>query len=129
MSTPVIFPDLELVVAGYLRTALAAYGYPGMFVSNARGTQATAVWVRRDGGPTIDVIREQPRLSTNVFAPTEKDVNDLARTVAALLRAMPRQYAVDVDEVSGPTPIADSSPRRFMSHQITVRGSELAPSA
>lgn len=127
MTTPVIYPDLELVVTGYLRTALADYGYPAMFVSNTRGTQTTAVWVRRDGGSALNIIREQPRITTNVFAPTEQTATDLARTVAALMRAMPRQYATDVVEVSGPSPVVDSTPRRFMIHELIVRGSELAP--
>lgn len=127
MTTPVIFPDLELWATGYLRTALASYGYPGMFVSNARGTQTTAVWVRRDGGPALDVVREAPRLGVNVYAPTEKAVTDLARTVSALIRAIPHTSAVRIVEATGPTPIADGAPRRFMSYELNVRGADLAP--
>jgi hypothetical protein len=128
VTTPIIFPDVELWAVGYLRTALASHGYPGMFVSNKRETQATAVWVRRDGGPTLDVVREAPRLSVNVFAPTEQAVTDLARTVSALLRAAPDGSPVlRVTQTLGPSPIADSSPRRFMTFEITVRGADLAP--
>lgn len=128
MSTPIIFPDVELVVTGYLRTALATHGYPGMFVSNKRGTQTTAVWVRRDGGPTLDAVREAARLGVNVFATTEQDATDLARTVSALLRAAADGTpVVRVTQSSGPTPIPDSGPRRFMTFEITVRGADLAP--
>lgn len=129
MSTPVIFPDAELWATGYLRTALASHGYPGMFVSNKRGTQATAVWVRRDGGPALDHVREAARLGVNVFAPTEQAVTDLARTVSALLRAgADGSPVVLVTQTSGPSPIADESgPRRFMTFEITVRGADLAP--
>jgi hypothetical protein len=123
----VIFPDLELWATGYLRTALATYGYPGMFVSNQRGTQPTAVWVRRDGGAQRDIAHEIPRLGVNVFAATEQEVADLARTVSALLVAADAPPIARVTQVSGPSPIADSGPRRFMTFEFIVRGAELAP--
>lgn len=126
MSTPVIFPDVELTLTSYLRTALAAHGYPGTFVSNARGTQAIAVWVRRDGGPVLDQIREAARVGVNVFAPTEQAVINLARTVSALMRAAADGAPiVRVTQPTGPTPIADSTPRRYMTFEVTVRGSNL----
>lgn len=124
---PVIFADLELWATGYLRAALADYGYPAMFVSNTRGTQATAVWVRRDGGAQRDLVHETPRLGVNVFAPTEQAVADLARTVSALLVAADTAPVIRVTQVSGPSPIADSTPRRFMTFELIVRGAELAP--
>jgi hypothetical protein len=127
MTTPIVFPDVELWACTYLRAALASYGYPGTYVSNRRGTQAVAVWVRRDGGGTIDVIRESPRLSVNVFHSSEQGATDLARTVAALLIASPNGDPVlRVTEALGPTPIADSSPRRFMTFEVVVRGVELS---
>jgi hypothetical protein len=128
VSTPVIFPDVELWATSYLRTALASHGYPGMFVSNKRETQTTAVWVRRDGGPAGQVL-ETPRLGVNVYAPTEQAVTDLARTVSALLRAAPDGAPVTrVTQVSGPSPIPDASgPRRYMTFELVVRGADLAP--
>jgi hypothetical protein len=127
VTTPIIFPDVELWAVGYLRTALASYGYPGMFVSNRRETQTTAVWVRRDGGPTLDAVREAPRLGVNVFAPTEQAVTNLARTVSALLRAGADGVpVVRVTQTSGPSPIPDESgPRRYMTFELIVRGTEL----
>jgi hypothetical protein len=122
----IIFPDVELELTGYLRTALAANGYPGMYVSNTRGAQATAVWVRRDGGPVLDQVRETARVGINVFAGTEVAVNDLARTVSALMRAAADgSPIVRVTQPTGPTPIADSTPRRYMTFEVTVRGEEL----
>jgi len=129
MTTPIIFPDLELWATTYLRATLADYGYPDIFVSNRRESQATAVWVRRDGGPQLDQVREAPRLGVNVFAPTEQVATDLARTVSALLVAAPDGApVVRVVQSSGPSPVADASgPRRFMSFEFTVRGADLAP--
>jgi hypothetical protein len=128
MTSPIIFPDVELWATGYLRTALANYGYPGMFVSNKREKQTTAVWVRRDGGPAGQVL-ETPRLGVNVFAPSEQAVTNLARTVSALLCAAPDGSPVTrVVQMSGPSPIPDESgPRRYMTFELTVRGSALAP--
>lgn len=126
MNPPVIFPDVELWVTGYLRTALAAHGYAGMFVSNRRETQVEAVWVRRDGGP-VQLVTEDARLGVNIFAGTEQAVSDLARTVAALLRAAEGDGPVRrVRQTMGPSPVADSQPRRYMTFELVVRGSSLA---
>jgi hypothetical protein len=125
--TPVIFPDVELELVGYLRTALAAHGYPDTFVSNRRESQPTAVWVRRDGGPTLDVVREAARVGVNVYALTEQAVTNLARTVSALLRtAADGDPVVKVEQSMGPSPIADASPRRYMTFEVWVRGTQLA---
>lgn len=126
MSTPpVVFPDTEIWATAYLREALAAHGYPGTFVANRRETQVVAVWVRRDGGPGGQVT-EQARLGVNVYAATEQAVGDLARTVSALMRAAAGHAQVKhVREVAGPTPIADGKPRRFMSYELVIKGTEL----
>lgn len=125
MTVPIIFPDVELWATGTLRAALAAHGYPGVFVSNKRETQATAVWVRRDGGAAGQVL-ESPRLGVNVFAPSEQAADALARTVSALLRAAPDGAPVcRVVQTSGPSPIPDSGPRRFLTFEITLRGAAL----
>lgn len=126
MPTAVIFPDVELWASGYLRTALAANGYPGMFVSNTRGTQTTAVWVRRDGGPAQQVT-EDARLGVNVYAPTEQAVGDLARVVSALMRAAAGNGSVRrVRQALGPSPVPDTSgPRRYMTFELTLRGANL----
>lgn len=127
MTTPLIFPDVELVTITYLKAALAAHGYPGMSVVNVRTATTPQVWVRRDGGPAGQVL-ETPRLGVNVFHTTEQKVSDLARTVSALLRAAADGLPVTrVVQTSGPSPIADSTPRRFMTFELVVRGADLAP--
>jgi hypothetical protein len=125
--TPIVFPDTELLICSYLRTQLPLYGIAGVYVSNQRQTQPTAVWVRRDGGGAMDQVREQPRVGINCYAPKEQAVTDLARTVSALMVAMPDgKPVVRVDEVTGPTPIADTSgPRRYLVFELILRGVEL----
>lgn len=127
-AAPIIFPDVELVLTGYLRGALAANGYPGIFVSNRRESQETAVWVRRDGGPTLDVVREAARVGINVYASKEQAATDLARTVSALMRAAADgDPIVRVEQSSGPSPIADETniPRHYQTFEVWVRGTEL----
>jgi hypothetical protein len=139
MTTPIVFPDIELWATTYLRSVLPSYGYtlwtaasPGdekVFVSNKRETQKTAVWVRRDGGQALDVVREAPRLSVNVFATSDKKATDLALRVSALLRSAPDGAPVlKVEQMLGPSPIADASgPHMFMTFELQVRGSALLP--
>jgi hypothetical protein len=86
------------------------------------------VWVRRDGGPTLDVVREAARLGVNVFDATEQKVANLAQTLCALMRiAADGTPIVRVQQTSGPSPIADSTPRRYMTFEVVVRGEELQP--
>jgi hypothetical protein len=127
VSTPVYFPDVELWATGYLRTALAEHGYPGVYVSNRRETQPVAVWIRRDGGPTLDVVRESARIGVNVYAagPNDSAVSALTRVVSGLLRAAADGAPVcSVVQTSGPSPIADALPRRYMTFELVVRGTQ-----
>lgn len=127
--SPVIFPDVEMWATKYLRDRLAIYGYPGMFVSNRRESQTVAVWVRRDGGPALDQVREAARLGVNVLHTSEKAVNDLARTVSALMRdAAGNGPVLRVLQSSGPSPIPvaeGESLRRYATFEVWVRGSAL----
>lgn len=127
-ALPIIFPDVELELTARLRADLATHGYPGMFVSNERQSQASAVQVRRDGGPTLDVVRELARVGVNVWAPTQQGATDLARTVCALIRAAADgEPIVKVVQTSGPSPVADATPRRYMTFEVWQRGTELNP--
>lgn len=127
MSEAVVFPDVELWAANLLATALPAHGYGSVAVSNRYDGQAQAVWVRRDGGPQLDHVREAARLGVNVFykASTDQPVSDLARTVSALLRAGADGTVVKVTQTSGPSPIPDAVPRRYLTFELTSRGTAL----
>lgn len=128
MSPAVIFPDVELWATRYLRDALAAHGFPGVYVSNRRESQTVAVWVRRDGGSPVNEVMERARLGINVFAAgaTDELVSRLARTVSALLRAGADGRPVcRVEELLGPSPVSDPLPRRYMTYEVTLRGLEL----
>lgn len=135
---PVLFADVELLVTGALRTALAARAEPyttGVYVSISSpsdpptgepDTPARMVTIRRDGGPRLDVARDQARIAVNVWADTEQDCNDLARMVAALIWAMPNGApVVRVDQTSGPSTIPDDRPHKYLTFDLTMRGTDL----
>lgn len=127
MATPIIFPDVELEVTGRLRALLPSYGYAGLRVGHDY-IGGDGVWVRRDGGPTLDPIRESARLGVNVFkaGSTGQAVSDLARTVAALIRSLPDgDPIIRVEQTSGPSPIPDTVPRMYLTFDVWVRGTEL----
>lgn len=123
----VIFPDVELWACGAIRAALAPFyspvPYVGVDVPSTR--PALFVTVRRDGGPVQDFVIERPRLSVNCWGSSEKDVTDLARRVSAVFRDSTGGGVTAVRQIGGPSPIADAQPRRLLTFQLTVKGSNL----
>jgi hypothetical protein len=133
MTVPVVFPDVELAVLGALRTALAARSEPyATGVTAGRTAPATLpnrlVTVRRDGGPRLDVTREEARLTVNVWHTSVEDCSALARLVRALLWALPDGAPVcRVRESGGPAvvPEANGRPHIAMTFDAIVRGADL----
>lgn len=128
--TLVEYPNVVLWATGYLRTRLAAYGYPMARVADTYNGEPLAVWIQRDGGGGLDVIREDARLRLNCYAAgaTSEPVDNFARRVSTLMRAAINTGPVRVvREVAGPTPIADANgiPRRYLLYDVTVVGSVL----
>jgi hypothetical protein len=121
----VVFPDVNLYLTGYLRAGLAELGAPA-FVSTKREDRARWVWVRRDGGPRLDLMRDGPRVTINVGAtdPTGKAVNDLAELVRALMVACPGDVVKRCRNLSGPSEVDDPTgqPRRVMSFELITVG-------
>ena len=133
MNPIIVFPDVELWATEYLRFVLSARPEPytnGVYVSNTiPGTRRPRmVIVRRDGGPRLDLVREAARLGVQVWSETDRDATDLARLTAALLWAAPNGDPIlRVTQSAGPTPVADLSgkPIRYMTFELTVRGTEI----
>ena len=126
MTAPLVeYPNVVLEVTGYLRTALAAHGYPGIRVADTYKGGQLEVWVQRDGGPQLDVVRETARIRINVFAPgtSSQAVDDLARRVSTLMRvAADGDPILRVEQTTGPTSIVDTMPRRLLNFEVDVRG-------
>lgn len=131
MIPVIVFPDIELWAADYLRRHLFAYGWPKVHVGNAypkKGKHDQVVTVRRDGGASTDV-RDFPRLGVNVWADTEFEASSLAAMVRALLRAAENDGPIRrAREQSGPSPIPDENgrARRYMTFEFVTRGEEAA---
>lgn len=123
------YVDAELWATGYLRSALAASGAAvaaGVKVDNKvpNPRPAKLVAVRRDGGPRLDAAREAARLAVRVWATTEADATALANLVRALLDvAADGDPVLRVDQLSGPSPVADESgqPLRYMVIELILR--------
>ena len=130
----VLYPDIELVLTGKIRTALAgraeAYAQD-VYVSNSVPSprKPRMVIVRRDGGLQED-LRDKPRVTFRVWAATEQDADDLARLVMALVPTFadgsPILAAPSVGR-TGPSPVPDQvgqtgQPQRLMSVEFHTRG-------
>lgn len=127
---PIVFPDVELAVCDFLRTALADYTADSITVGTHYDGAPKAVTIRRDGGPRLDAVREVARLGVSVYVVANNDqpVNDLARMVCALLGAMADGLpVVKVTQTAGPIviPEAGSLTHRYATFELIVRGSEL----
>jgi hypothetical protein len=128
--TAILFPDAELWATTALRAKLA--GRPesyaaGVKVSNAVSNPRPSrlVQIRRDGG-AADGVFDNPRLTVNIFAPSEQDATDLARLVAALMWSLPGDgVCVRMRQASGPSSVPDATPRRLMSFEARTRGTKL----
>jgi hypothetical protein len=131
----VIFADVELWAAGYLRARLATRSEPyasGVFVGNVVPStrRDRMVVFRRDGGFRTNAMLDAARLSVRVWARTEQEATDLARLVRALLHDATSDDDGPVTRVidqSGPSPVADESgqPMRFLVCELYVRGQAL----
>jgi hypothetical protein len=121
------FPNVTKWVCVYLRAQLAG-DYSTVRVSDIYKGSDVEVWVQRDGGPGLDQVREAARIRINCFhaSPTSEAVDDLARRVSTLLRSCADGApVVKATQTSGPSPIADTLPRRFLSFELIVRGTDL----
>lgn len=124
----VVFPNVVLWTCTYLRAELTARGHADVRVASTYEQVPRSVWVRRDGGPQLDVVRESARLGINVFDatdPTGQAVDDLAQLVRALIAACPDgRPVVGVSGITGPLQIDDPTgqPRRYLSADLIVRG-------
>jgi hypothetical protein len=135
-SAPLVYPDIEMVLAGRYRAALAARAETyaqDVFVSNAipgdaaGGRRPRMVIVRRDGGAEGEA-RDQARVSVQVWATTEREATDLARLVAAVTRTFADGSPIlRIVPQSGPTSVTDPSgqPLRYIVAEFHTRGVRL----
>jgi hypothetical protein len=138
LKPAILFPDAVAWAVTYLGPALAARVEPFAddvtVRSQAPREDATdpapvpgrVVTIRDDGGPDRDLTKVNS-LGVNVWADTEEEAGDLARLVAALLRAGVGTGALVAHlGANGPYPIPDESGHHwFLSADLLFRGSSL----
>lgn len=130
-AAALVFPDVELVLTGRYRAALAERDEPyaqDVWVSNSVPSPRPdrMVIVRRDGGVQAE-MRDRPRVSLRCWATSEKDAADLAALVMALAPTFADGapiVAVPTSGRSGPFPVADESgqPMKQMTIEFHTRG-------
>jgi hypothetical protein len=124
---PIVFPDVEVALAGWLRAVLAPVPVSTR-IPNPR--PATFLRVMRTGGPRVSLTVDAPQITFEAWANSEQDAHDLAAQVRALVNAAAGQTAgaaqiVKVTEMGGPAWLADptsSQPRFTWTVQMRVRG-------
>ena len=134
-SPAVVMPDVELLLTGYLRDALAARSeeccqdvHVSTSVPNPR--EDRMVVVRRDGGRRLDAFRDLARVGVQVWASSFGECVELASIVRALIQGLPDGAPIlACSEQLAPSAVPDKSgqPMRYGVFDLTLRGSDLTP--
>ena len=130
MATTVVYPDVELFLAGWLRTRLL-----GVHVSNRHprpeDPARETVVVRDDSGPDEQFTAARTVGITTVGLDGQQlETSELARTVAALLRTLPEDLedatnpVVRVDRIRGPYRVITEGtrPEMYLTADLVIVG-------
>lgn len=128
MTEAVVFPDTLAYVSDYLHPLLVAQGFPGVRVDDEYRGDRLEVWLQRDGGPVLDLVREVVRLRVNCFADDPARIIPLTQTVSALLLAAKGSGPIrGATRTGGPILITPSvKPQTLMNFELIVRGEPLS---
>lgn len=121
MLVPLLYPDAQAVLIGYLAPLVAPVPVHGRIPTTR---PATFVQVRRVGG-TADGVLDRARLDLWAWADTDERAHDLCMTLRRHVAAMPGSNRVAaVAEFAGPLPAPDESnqPRWLVSYEVALRG-------
>ena len=136
MADRVIFTDLELFLAGFIRAELAVRGVTGGFISNEFSPSDLPrplfqVVVRDDGGPRSGAVTKSPTAGVTVLGSESYDKADtaaLASLVFAITegcaRVEPGNPVAAVVSSAGPFRVPDDSghSRRYMTFGLSIVG-------
>lgn len=128
MGPLVQMPDLELWGTGWIRAALRGRDEPyagDVYVDHRvpNPLRSRMAIVRCDGGRRVDMLHEQAVLAVNVYAPTEAEAGALASLLEGLLLGVRAVSPVEyTSSQSRPMRVPDTTPRRFFSVEMVVRG-------
>lgn len=126
---PILFPDAELWATAYVR----AYLDDGTYVGNRKPVEREPdriVVIRRNGGISTRRFRrfDRPRLGINIWAPTEREANELAERVrAAFLKANDEGVIKDaiISGAADITPDGTEKPHKYLTVDYLARGTQI----
>lgn len=121
-STVLVFEDIEIWLAAYLRSLLADV-FVGRKVPTTR--RDYMVTIRRVGGVTRNRVSETARIGVNVYAPDDAKANDLAAKVRAYVGATAGEGNVRQSTTTGFYEVEDSQPRRYFTAELVIKGKAL----
>jgi hypothetical protein len=134
MTTPVVFEPIEIALADWLTTALAARDITVPVVNAVPNNPRppSYVLVLRPGGAQSNLITDQPRIIAEAVAEYGSAAADLAKVVRALISAAAPGYISDIwiDSVRdlgmtfSPDPDTNA-PRYLINKELYVRGEQL----
>lgn len=129
---PIVFPDVEAVLEGWLEDALADTDLAGVQVSTRVPNPRPERFVRiqRTGGPRLNLVTDAAQVTFECWATSGPQAADDAALLRAVLLAArnvrtPSGALIHrVVEFSGPALLPDVSdqPRYSFTHQIHLRG-------
>lgn len=132
----VIFPDIEKVLVGALKTAIDArpesYAQD-VVISTIKPSPEVSpypsriITIRGDGGPELDYVRKQERVGITIWADTYSDASNLARLVEALVKGLTGEYIKLIDINLSPVRIDEAGPQecRYITIQCITKGTAL----
>lgn len=132
MPFPVILPDVEALLSGYLRDALTARSEAyaaDVHVSRSLPSPRPdrAVVIRDDGGGRPGDVRGNCQVGVNVWGATPAEAMDLGNLVSALLVASLGHGPIRRVSATRPMRLGDESEqaRVYLTASLIVRGQSL----
>lgn len=131
MTEPVLFPDAEDLLVGYLTTEFATRGISATAHTRVPNPRPNAfVLVPRVGGTRRNLVVDSPTIGFEVWGLTDKAACDLGRVVRALIfglsgRVISGVQCYRVDELVGLTNFPDgvsAQSRYIFTTTLSFRG-------
>jgi hypothetical protein len=122
----ILYPDIENLVCGYLRTRMASPPPTGIRVPSPRPNEF--IRVQRTGGIKETLVSEAAQVTVEAWAQSEERASLLLSTCRAILNAADATL-YGVREFSGPANLPDplsAQIRYTMSFQVRARGTVIS---
>jgi hypothetical protein len=130
MDPLIMFPDAELVMCDWLRSALLARGYNVPVATAVPATRPPSfVRLMRTGGARHTLVSDAAQITVECFAVKESAAANLAAICRALIHSTPGQVPAvmvyRVEELGGPQNLPDPSTTQYrytQTFEVHLRG-------